>query len=88
MLVPVAGWTATSAGYPPVRYFWTLPVTLPIEQNEDWANRVYWLHAVLALALALVALVHAGAALHHHFVRRDRTLLRMLPGTGTKPRLL
>jgi cytochrome b561 len=86
VLVPVAGWTATSAGYPPVRYFWTIPVTLPIEQNEDWANRVYWLHAVLALALALVALVHAGAALHHHFVRRDRTLLRMLPGTGSSSR--
>ena len=86
VLVPVAGWTATSAGYPPVNYFWTIPVTLPIEQNEHWANRVYWLHAALALALALVALVHAGAALHHHFIRRDRTLLRMLPGTDVTAR--
>ena len=81
VLVPIAGWTATSAGYPPVNYFWTIPVTLPVEHNEDWANQVYWIHAVLALLLALTALVHAGAALHHHFIRRDRTLLRMLPGT-------
>ena len=28
------------------------------------------------------SLVHVGAALHHHFVRRDATLLRMLSATG------
>ena len=31
-------------------------------------------------SLTAIVLVHVSAALHHHFVRRDRTLLRMLPG--------
>ena len=30
--------------------------------------------------LGLLFAVHVGAALHHHFVKRDATLARMLPG--------
>jgi cytochrome b len=38
------------------------------------------------LLLALIAL-HAGAALFHHFVRRDNVLNAMLPGHRRGPRL-
>lgn len=34
-------------------------------------------HAVLAVLLAVLLLLHVGAALHHHFVRRDGTMARM-----------
>jgi cytochrome b561 len=36
---------------------------------------------VLANALVIFAGLHAGAALVHHWVFRDRTLVRMLPGS-------
>jgi cytochrome b561 len=32
------------------------------------------------IAAAAVAAIHIGAALQHHFVRRDRVLMRMLTG--------
>ena len=37
-------------------------------------------HQALAYCLFALAALHAGAALYHHFVRRNGVLLRMLPG--------
>jgi cytochrome b561 len=39
-------------------------------------------HEILANALVMLAGLHAAAALIHHWVLRDRTLTRMLPGGG------
>ncbi len=38
------------------------------------------LHRWLGFALIGLLAIHIGAALHHHFIRRDDTLRRMLPG--------
>jgi cytochrome b561 len=88
VIVPLAGWTATSTCCPPVRYFWTVDVTLPVEVEEgedrmEAAKPIFRIHRTLALTLAGLVLIHAGAALHHHFVRRDETLRRMLPAART-----
>jgi cytochrome b561 len=37
------------------------------------------IHEVTAHALIVLAALHAAAALVHHWVLRDRTLVRMLP---------
>ncbi|HEX8166312.1 MAG TPA: cytochrome b [Beijerinckiaceae bacterium] len=79
VVVPLAGWTATSSCCAPVNLFWTIPLTLPAPGSEAFAKAVFLVHFALAFTLVGVALVHAAAALHHHFVRRDATLLRMLP---------
>jgi cytochrome b561 len=34
----------------------------------------------MGIAIAVVASIHIGAALQHHFLRRDRVLMRMLTG--------
>lgn len=53
-----------------------VPATLTaIPNQEDVAGLV---HKYLAWALMIFAGIHALAALKHHFVDRDRTLLRML----------
>ncbi len=49
----------------------------------DWntfESAVDWFHKNLGGVYILLPLivVHAGAALYHHYVVRDRTLLRML----------
>jgi cytochrome b561 len=82
-LVPITGWVATSACCPPVKLFWTVPVTLPVAQSEDFSKAVFQLHYGFISILIGIAAIHAAAALQHHFIRRDRTLLRMLPdGSG------
>ena len=35
---------------------------------------------LVGIAIAVVAAIHIGAALQHHFVRKDRVLMRMLTG--------
>lgn len=82
VLVPLAGWVATSYCCKPVRLFWTVPVSLPIADapTMEASKPLFWIHYTLAFTLAAIATIHIAAALHHHFVRRDRTLLRMLPG--------
>lgn len=79
ILVPLTGWAATSACCPPVNLFWTVPLTLPVPGDENLAKAVFRLHYGLVYILAAVVLIHVGGAFQHHFVRRDRTLLRMLP---------
>ena len=45
------------------------------EHQEDIAGEI---HEILAFSLIGLALLHAGAALKHHFMNRDDTLRRML----------
>ena len=42
------------------------------------AERVFALHGALGWVLVTLVAAHAGAALHHHFVKRDAILRRML----------
>ena len=80
VLVPLAGWSATSSCCPPVNLFWTLPVTLPAPSGEAFSKTVFRIHFGLAFALIAVVAIHVAGALQHHLIRKDRTLLRMLPG--------
>jgi cytochrome b561 len=44
------------------------------------ARSILTVHYYLANTLIVLAGVHACAALMHHWLWRDRTLVRMLPG--------
>jgi len=83
--MPAVGWIATSACCRPVRFLWAVPATLPVPADDAAAKLLFALHLALGLALVAVVAVHVAAALHHHFVRRDDTLRRMLPaGRGVR----
>lgn len=43
----------------------------------DYAKSARWLHEVLGIAIFGVALLHAAAALFHHYILNDGLLLRM-----------
>ena len=73
------GWAATnSRGWQVSLPGFDLPM---MAQNGDsWAHEAGDIHILLVnVLLALVAL-HVGAALYHHFFKRDGVLRRMLPG--------
>lgn len=46
-----------------------------LEKQEDIAGEI---HFVLALVLVGISLIHATAAIKHHFIERDGTLKRMI----------
>ncbi|MBK4738948.1 cytochrome b [Noviherbaspirillum pedocola] len=78
--LPLSGWLMSSTAGIPVSFF--VLVTLPdyLPRDERWFHALVSVHGLLADALMLLLALHAGAALAHHFLFRDATLMRMLPG--------
>ena len=77
--LPLTGWVIASASNVPFRIFWTIPlpaITAPDKSVEDLFSTI---HGWLVTLLALVLVAHIGAALRHHYVKRDTVLSRMLP---------
>ncbi len=77
--MPLAGWFLLSARGLPIPFFaWELPPLMA--PNKTLAKLIDELHeAGGTVGYALIG-AHATAALFHHYVVRDNTLLRMLPG--------
>jgi cytochrome b561 len=86
LALPVSGWLMSSAAGFPVSFLglFDLPDLVPA---DDLLFRAFVLaHRWLAYALIALTALHAGAALRHHFVQRDDTLNKMLPGTQPERR--
>ncbi len=77
--MPLMGWVVLSAEGDPVPFFGlTLPPLVgPDEALAEWLEE---LHATLGVAGYWLIGLHAAASLFHHYVLRDGTLRRMLPG--------
>ncbi len=67
----------------PLFGIWDLNSPWPV--HRPMAKSLLKVHEYLADALLLLAGVHAAAALVHHYLFEDRTLLRMLPGVSPPP---
>jgi cytochrome b561 len=89
ILMPLSGWIASSASEKryPLTFFglFDLPY-LPVAQGKHNADLPFAFHTYAGYTMAALALVHIAAALKHHFVDRDRTLVRMMPGVEPIPR--
>lgn len=76
--VTLSGYLISTADGRPIDVFglFLVPATVTnLPSQPDVAGKV---HLVLAISLVSLAGVHALAALKHHFIDRDRTLVRML----------
>jgi superoxide oxidase len=77
--MPLAGWLLLSLRGDPVPFF-GLELPPLAAEDKDLAKRVRGWHGDAGrIGYALIGL-HAAAALVHHKVWRDNTLVRMLPG--------
>ena len=77
--MPLSGWLVNSTAGFPLQWFGLFNLPPIAAKNEAMHALTRSTHAFLFWTLVATVLLHAGAALHHHFVRRDGTLLRMLP---------
>jgi cytochrome b561 len=73
------GLTATSAYGAPINVFWLFSLAPFGAKDAVLAGWLYAAHALVGVLLAIMLSAHVGAALYHHFIRRDDTLRRMLP---------
>jgi len=80
VLQPLVGWAATSAYGAAITVFGLFELPSILAQNEPLSMRLFALHRLFGFVMAAMVLAHAGAALFHHFIRRDRVLMRMVSG--------
>jgi cytochrome b561 len=77
--VPIAGIVLEFARGQPLPFFGLFEITSPWARDRVFTRSVKEVHELLADGLLILASLHAVAALAHHYVLRDATLLRMLP---------
>ena len=84
--LPLTGWAMSSATPRniPFVYFGLFHVPpigflTEIDNRQQVADFFDSTHGVLAIILAVLLILHLGAALKHHFVGRDDSLLSMAP---------
>ena len=76
---PVSGIILQFARGDSVPLFGLTEIASPWTADRAFARSVKEVHEVTVNALVIVAGLHAAAALLHHWILRDRTLMRMLP---------
>ncbi len=76
--MPILGWVVLSADGRAIPFFGLQlpPLVGESEAVAKWAEEI---HEAVGTAGYFLVGFHATAALFHHYVMRDRTLLRMLP---------
>jgi len=74
------GWAATSAYGAQIVVFGLFELTPILSQDRALSDRLFVVHTLIGAAIAGLVAMHIGAALYHHFVRRDRVLMRMITG--------
>jgi len=77
--MPLLGWLTLSAEGKPILFFgFQLPPL--IGQSKSAAEWVQEIHEAGGTVGYVLIGLHAAAALYHHYLVRDNTLLRMVPG--------
>lgn len=77
--LPLTGWVISSASNVPFSIFWTIPLPAITAPDKATADLFASVHGWLVALLAAILFAHTGAALRHHYVKRDSVLTRMLP---------
>jgi cytochrome b561 len=76
--MPLAGWLILSAEGKPIPFF-GLQLPALVSENKGLADTIKEIHETGGTIGYYLIGLHAAAGLFHHYVKRDNTLIRMLP---------
>ena len=77
-LVPLSGWMYASSGPAPLTFYGLFDIPkFAISRGDPLANIAGEGHELMAFLLLGLAVGHVGAAMYHHFIKNDPTLVRM-----------
>ncbi|MEO8000900.1 MAG: cytochrome b [Arenimonas sp.] len=82
--MPISGWLYNSAAGFPLKYFGLFKLPKLSGYDPQLKELAGDAHETFFYILALLMLMHAGAALKHHYLDKDSTLTRMLPWLAKK----
>lgn len=76
---PFLGWYATNTwGVAKIPFFFGMTLPKIAEKNREWGNQLLEYHHWLGLFIALLVIMHIGAALMHQFIIKDNLIKRMI----------
>ena len=79
LLIGVSGYFISTAKGKGIEFFNLFEVPAIMQAlEEDRADLIGEIHEFLAITLIVFAVLHVLAALKHHFIDKDKTLLRMI----------
>lgn len=79
MIIPVSGWLMSSAKGVQTVWLGVLPLPDLLSKSKELDDLLKEIHESLNFLMLGLVLAHVGAALKHHFIKRDDILSRMLP---------
>lgn len=77
--MPIGGWLILSASGKPIPFF-GLELPALVAPNKDFAGQIKEIHETFGTVGYYLIGLHAAAALFHHYIVKDNTLRRMMPG--------
>ncbi len=80
LAMPISGYLLVVAGDYPLSYFGLFNVPRLVGKDEPLSKFAENAHLTLQWVVYALVALHVAAALHHHFLRRNTVLRRMLPG--------
>ena len=80
LAMPATGYLLVVAGDYPLTYFGLFNVPRLVGKDEPLSKLAENAHLALQWAVYALVMLHVAAALHHHFIRHNSVLRRMLPG--------
>lgn len=79
LIQPLSGFAMSQlGGYKPAFFGYTLPILLA--KNEQAGHIMYTTHVWCSYVIIGLVSLHVIGALYHHFLKKDKVFLRMLPG--------
>lgn len=79
IVMPITGYLFISFSGIDLHYFGLIDLPSPVAKDKPTGEIFLAIHASLQWAIYALAAMHIGAALHHHLMRRNDVLQRMLP---------
>ena len=77
---PLSGIMMSQSAGIPVSFFGLFEFPTFLNKNPDLAETFLSIHGTVWILLVIAVIGHAGAAMHHHFVKKDNVLKQMTTG--------
>jgi len=77
---PLSGIMMSQAAGYPISFFGLFEFPVFLSKNPELAKTFLSMHGTVWILLVIGVIGHAGAALHHHFIKKDNVLKQMTTG--------
>jgi len=78
---PLSGIMMSQASGFPVGFFGLFEFPVFLDKSPELAKIFHTAHSTVWILLVITVIGHAGAALHHHFIKKDNVLKQMTTGS-------